>query len=414
MGLMAMLPTLSLYIEERFGIHDEAELQSWSGIVFGSAPLAAAIIGPVWGGLGDRVGRKPMVLRAMLAVGIVTALMPLAPTPMALTGLRVLQGLLAGYIAPAMALVSASARPESQGRVISLMQLALALGMVCGPLVGAEVSVRYGREAIFWVCSGLALTASLVAWLFVREDRSELTQRAAGVSVLGDLIQQTRVMLSNRVFVALLGLVFLMRFGQNMIEPFLALFVRELEPLASLADADPEFAVDRTTALAFAVLAVAQVLVTPIWGRLADRLGPLFCLAISALCLGGILVVMATVLTALELLVWRGASAVFMAGTMTLAYAAATKRVDPSRRSMAFAMVQSCTQFGLSLGPILGGWLVAGWLGADGDDGSSGLRPLFWIAGGASMLAGIGMFVLRLRPSGNLDRPVSPIPDERA
>ena len=92
MGLMAVIPMLPLYIEERFGLTDPQAVRTWTGIIYGAAPLTAALFGPIWGALGDRVGRKPMVLRAAFAVAVAMALMPLAPTPGWLAGLRVLQG----------------------------------------------------------------------------------------------------------------------------------------------------------------------------------------------------------------------------------------------------------------------------------------------------------------------------------
>ena len=78
MGLMAFLPTLSLYVRERFGIVDAKELAFWAGIIYGAAPFSAAIAGPIWGALGDRVGKKPMAIRANLAIAITTGLMPFA------------------------------------------------------------------------------------------------------------------------------------------------------------------------------------------------------------------------------------------------------------------------------------------------------------------------------------------------
>ena len=426
MGLMAVLPTLPLYIEERFGIEDPAELRWRSAIVFGIAPFTAALVGPLWGGLGDRVGRKPMVVRAMGAIALVTAWMPFARTTTELTGLRLLQGAFAGYIAPAMALVSSSVPEERQGRAIARMQLALALGTLAGPAIGAEVARAFGRGSVFFMCSGLAAVATGIAWRFTREDRSGLEPRAAGTSWVRDLVGQSLGMLGNRVFVALLVLVFLLRFGQNMVEPFVALFVRGLGPLSWVGGEDLQGATDRTTAVAFGVLAVAQVLVTPLWGRLADRAGPLLCLAVAALALAGVLAATSWVESPPAFLAWRGCAALFMAGTMTLAYAAATKRVQPARRGIAFSMVQSFTQLGLSLGPLCGAvWVAAGPAGsglAIGEEPSIGdaaalepLRELFRLAAASTVLAGLGMLWLRLSKRARFEtQAVTPVPDEKA
>src|SRR5256885_3845419 len=120
MGLLAMLPTLTLYVEERFHIDNAHELARWSGAIYGIAPLTAGIAGPIWGALGDRVGKKPMAIRANLAIALTTALMPLAPTPLWLLLLRAVQRLFAGYAAPATALASAETPAQRHDHVILL------------------------------------------------------------------------------------------------------------------------------------------------------------------------------------------------------------------------------------------------------------------------------------------------------
>ncbi len=146
MGLMAFLPVLSLYVKERFGIEDPQRLAYWAGSIYGAAPLLAAVFGPLWGALGDRYGKKPMAIRANLAIAATTALMPLAPTPLVLLLMRALQGALAGYVAPAMALVSHDVPRERHGAVIARLQVAMAMGTLLGPLLGAEVAQWWGRS----------------------------------------------------------------------------------------------------------------------------------------------------------------------------------------------------------------------------------------------------------------------------
>lgn len=411
MGLMAVIPMLPLYIEERFELADPYLVRTWTGIIYGAGPFTAAVFGPLWGALGDRVGRKPMVIRATGAIAVVMALMPLAPTPATLAALRVLQGVFAGYVAPAMALVSAEVPRERQGRVISYLQVALALGLFLGPPLGAEIAAWTGRASVFWFTSLLAALAFLPVALLAR-DRPGRPHAGPAPGLIHDLVVSSRHLLQNRLFAGLLVVLFLVRCGQHMAEPYVALFVRDLGPLPIILKGarDLEHAVDRTTALAFVILAVGQVLCTPVWGRLADRVGPLLCLSVVSLCLSGILWGMSRVTTVQEFLALRCAAAVFMAATMTLAYAAASKRVVASRRSLAFAMVQSCIQLGLSLGPFAGG-VVAGVAGAA--DRGPDLRILFTLGAVCLLVAGLVMLVLRRIPAGRLPAPSPAIPDER-
>jgi MFS family permease len=398
MGLLAMLPTLTLYVEERFHIDNAHELARWSGAIYGIAPLTAGICGPIWGALGDRVGKKPMAIRANLAIALSALLMPLAPTPLWLLLLRAVQGLFAGYVAPAMALVSAETPAERQGHVIGMLQVGMAMGGFLGPQLGGEVAQAWGRSSLFWVTSALALLATLPL-LLARETRQP--RGPEDLSFVRELWSASRQMLRNKVFAGLLLLVLLMRLGQNMLEPFIALFVRELGPLPIIErwSGNHSLALERTWSLSFSVLAVTQFVFTPFWGRLSDRVGPLRCLAIVATALGVLLAATAMVDSIGQFVLLRTLAACFMAGSMTLAYAAASKRVVAARRTLAFSMVQSCMQFGFAFGPMAGSWLT----GIGGSVDRPNLRVLFAIAGGLCLCAGAGMVWLRRLPAGRAE-----------
>ncbi len=388
MGLMAFLPVLALYVQERFGIDDPAELAFWVGIIYGVAPLCAAFAGPLWGGLGDRIGKKPMAIRANLAIAATTALMPLAPTPVLLLCMRAIQGMFAGYVAPAMALASAEAPRAEHGLLIARLQVAMAAGSLFGPFVGALATHVAGRESLFWITSALSALSAL--WLRLRANETRVAQPRP--TFLREFLLSSRQVMANRVFAWLLLLVLVLRLGQNMLEPFVVLFVRELGAPSWLAvvQATPELAIDLTAGIAFAVLAVAQMLFTTSWGRLADRFGPLRCLAALGIVLSGLLVATAAVATIDQFLVLRAIAASVMAGSMALAYAAASKRVDDEHRTLAFSMVQSCMQLGFALGPMLGAWFAV----SGGGEPANYRRP-FVAAGVLCFAAGVGMLLLR-------------------
>lgn len=388
MGLMAFLPVLALYVQERFGIDDPAELAFWVGIIYGVAPLCAAFAGPLWGGLGDRIGKKPMAIRANLAIAATTALMPLAPTPVLLLIMRATQGMFAGYVAPAMALASADAPRAEHGLLIARLQVAMAAGALFGPFVGALATYVAGRESLFWLTSALSALSAL--WLRLRASEARVPQ--ARPTFLREFLQSSRDVMTNQVFAWLLLLVLLLRLGQNMLEPFVVLFVRELGPPSWLSPLQPtpELAVDLTAGIAFAVLAVAQMLFTTSWGRLADRFGPLRCLGALGMVLSGLLLATAAVATIDQFLLLRTLAACVMAGSMALAYAAASKRVDDRHRTLAFSLVQSCMQLGFALGPMLGAWVAVSGAGEHAN-----YRRPFVAAGMLCLAAGVGMLLLR-------------------
>ena len=387
MGLMAFLPVLALYVQERFGIHDGPELAFWSGAIYAMAPLCAAVAGPFWGGLGDRVGKKPMAIRANLAIAATTALMPFAPTPAVLLVMRAVQGVFAGYVAPAMALASQHAPRSEHGLLIARLQVAMAAGSFLGPFVGSVATLFWGRSSLFWLTSALSALAALRLHLCA----TEVPPPPGASTFLRTFARSSIELLGNRVFAWLLLLVLVLRFGQNMLEPFVSLFVRELGPQQWLASwsSTPAFALDLTVGASFGVLAVTQVAFTTSWGRLADRFGPLRCLAVIGLTLGALLFATAHVATIDGFLLLRTGAAAVMAGSMTLAYAAASKRVADEHRTLAFSMIQSCMQLGFSGGPMLGAWIAVV------DDVRVDFRRPFVAAAALCFAAGIGMLLLR-------------------
>ena len=68
-GMSMVVPFLPFYIRE-LGITDFDELEYWSGIVFSGPFILSFMLTPVWGALGDRFGKKTMVLRAIFGLAI--------------------------------------------------------------------------------------------------------------------------------------------------------------------------------------------------------------------------------------------------------------------------------------------------------------------------------------------------------
>jgi MFS family permease len=264
----------------------------------------------------------------------------------------------------------------------------MATGTFLGPYLGAEASHWFGRASVFWITSALSLLGALQLHLFAFEERP-LASGPHG-SFATELWQASLALVRQRVFGWLLVLLLLLRLGQNMLEPFVVVFVGQLGPLPLLVDwsATRELAIDRTVAIAMGLLAIGQWLCTPLWGRGADRYGPLRCLALLALGLAALFAAMTTVATTGQFLLLRCVFACLMAGSMTLGYAAASKRVADRHRTLAFAMVQSCIQLGLALGPNLGAFAASGEAGVV-------FPRLFACAAVLCGAAGVGMLVLR-------------------
>ena len=77
MANSVLTPIMPLFLPE-LGVRTESGIDIWAGILSGVTSFVAAFASPLWGSLADRHGRKLMLLRSSLAIGLFTALMGVA------------------------------------------------------------------------------------------------------------------------------------------------------------------------------------------------------------------------------------------------------------------------------------------------------------------------------------------------
>ena len=95
-AMTLILPFLPVYIGQ-LGVSGHAAIVQWSGIAYAATFVTAGLVAPLWGMLGDRYGRKPMLVRASLGMAITMLLMGLASDIWQFIGLRLLAGIAGGY-----------------------------------------------------------------------------------------------------------------------------------------------------------------------------------------------------------------------------------------------------------------------------------------------------------------------------
>jgi DHA1 family multidrug resistance protein-like MFS transporter len=143
LGMSMFLPFLPLYVRE-LGVTELAKVEAVSGLLFAAPFFAATVATPVWGFLGDRHGRKLMVVRASFGLALATLLMGFARTIPQLLVLRVAQGAVSGFIAAALALMASAAPRERMGYALGTLQTAIPTGTILGPLIGGALADLIG------------------------------------------------------------------------------------------------------------------------------------------------------------------------------------------------------------------------------------------------------------------------------
>jgi MFS family permease len=162
----------------------------------------------------------------------------------------------------------------------------------------------------------------LLTTLRVREDRATLKDGKGG-GPKGRLLDGFRLVARSRVLALFLLAMCIGRLGIALVEPQLAIFVREeLGPLSLIVRESQEDAIDRTIALLSTVLAIGVLFTGATWSRLGDRLRPVRVLSAAGLVIGCSLLAMSLVETSAGLLSLRAVYAIGFAGLLPLSYAA--------------------------------------------------------------------------------------------
>ncbi|MDQ5988475.1 MAG: MFS transporter [Syntrophus sp. SKADARSKE-3] len=355
-GLTMVTPFLPFYIRE-LGVTGSDEVNLWSGIIFAAPFLLSSLMQPIWGVLGDRHGHKPMVVRAMLGLGLANALMSFSGNIYQLLVLRLFQGFLSGFFAPSMALVASGTPRENTGFALGMLQSAFVSGMVVGPFIGG-ILVHFSGYRSNFLFTGLCcfMGAQIVIW-FVQETFVPLKNK----SNYTDLKKNIRSVFMHSELRTLFIIMLMVQASIHSVSPFLSLYVEFL-------DFSQEY-VDMMTGLVFGIAGITSTIASPMWGKKVDEIGFSKVLRIS---LAGILIFMlpqAFVTSAYQLIFLRAGLGIFIAGAVPAINAFVQRSTNEGRQGGIHGIFQSGFLFGSMAGPLLGGFLSAAF----------GLRAIFVI-----------------------------------
>ena len=148
-GFSMAIPFIPFYMRDRYLLTDgDVKTNVMYFSVAGS--LALFLSFPLWGMVGDRMGRRLMLLRAMFCSGILYASFMFAPTVGILILLRFVTGFFSGTVSPAQALVVTTTPDEHHGFALGMLSSSVWGGNVLGLILGGLV-VKYGAYNAFWL-----------------------------------------------------------------------------------------------------------------------------------------------------------------------------------------------------------------------------------------------------------------------
>ena len=215
MGMSMIVPFLPFFIRE-LGVRDEASVARWSGIIFSGPFIVSFFITPIWGTLGDRFGRKLIMVRAIFGLGVAQFLTGLSQNVYQLFIFRIIQGAISGFIPSALAFISAETPYEKKGYAIGTLQTATSSGQLLGPLFGGVLADLIGYRHIFYLTGVLCFVSGFL--LIFGAVESKKNNLKSG-NELKNLIENYHFAFKNKSISIALVLIFLSQVTVMIVQP---------------------------------------------------------------------------------------------------------------------------------------------------------------------------------------------------
>ncbi|MFD2058939.1 MFS transporter [Mesorhizobium calcicola] len=343
-AMTLLLPFLPLYIEQ-LGAQGHTAIVQWSGLAFGATFFAAALVAPLWGRLGDRYGRKVMLVRASLGMAICMSLTGMVQTVWQLVLLRLLIGFAGGYSSGSTILVAMQTPKERSGWALGLLSAGITGGALVGPLVGGALPPLIGIRATFLLSGGVIFLAFLATTFLIKEaPRPTTTDAASKQKPKGGWAQIP----DKRPVIAMLATGMLLSFATMSIEPIITVYVQQL--------IEDQSRVTLISGVVMSAAALGAILSASRLGKLADRIGHwnviIGALAVSAL----LLIPQAFVAQSWQLIGLRFLMGLALGGLLPCITSVIRHNVPDGVGGNVLGLSISAQYVGQVAGPLLGGF----------------------------------------------------------
>ena len=269
-----VMPFIPIYIEQLGAPQNKIEF--YSGLSISVTALSGAIFSPIWGNLADRRGRKLMMLRAAAGMTITMGSLAFVPNVFWLLVIRFFNGVLAGYIPNATAMIASQAPREKNGWALGTLATGAVAGNLIGPSMGGFLAETVGIQNVFLVTGAILLANTLMTLFFVKEDFQPIAKK--------NMVSTKEVFKSVKKPSILIGLfitTLILQIGITSISPILTLYIRDLG-----GEMDNILFI---SGLIVSVAGVSTFISSPILGKIGDKVGNqrvLFCgLIFSLICI---------------------------------------------------------------------------------------------------------------------------------
>lgn len=333
-----VVPFMPIFVEQ-LGV-EPSQVTFYSGLAISVSAISAACVSPLWGILADRYGRKPMMIRAGLAMTITMGGLAFVPNVFWLLFLRFLNGVFTGFVPNATALIASQVPKDKSGYALGTLSSGVVAGTLTGPFVGGMIAEVFGIRNVFLMVGGFLFLAAILTIFFIKEDFHPTSK--------GKAIQTKDLFTSVKYPYLLFNLFatsFVIQVAAQSIGPILALYVRDLGQKENLLF---------VSGLIVSSMGLSSMMSSGVMGRLGDKVGNHRLLIVAQAYSALIYLLCANASTPLELGVYRF---LFGLGTGALVpgiNALLSKMTPKAGISRVFAFNQVFFYLGGVIGPLAG------------------------------------------------------------
>ena len=345
-SISLVVPFMPIFVEQ-LGIEGD-QVAFYAGLAISVSAVSAALVSPIWGILADKYGRKPMMIRAGLAMTITMGGLAFVPNIYWLLFLRLLNGVFTGFVPNATALIASQVPKDKSGAALGTLSTGVVAGTLMGPFVGGLVAEIFGIRNVFLLVGAFLFLAAILTILFIKEDfRPVAKEKAIPTKELFSSIKHSHLLIN------LFLTSFVIQFSAQSIGPILALYVRDLGQTENLLF---------VSGLIVSSMGFSSMMSAGILGKLGDKVGNHRLLVAAQIYSVIIYLLCAHATSPLQLGLYRF---LFGLGTGALipgVNALLSKMTPKSGISRIFAFNQVFFYLGGVIGPMAGS-AVAGYLG---------------------------------------------------
>src|SRR5690625_981067 len=260
-SMTMVLPFISLYIET-FGNFSPSYVESWSGWIFGITFVTAFLFSPIWGRIGDKYGRKNILILSATGLAASVLLMGFAKSVEQLFFLRLFMGVFTGFIPMSQALIATQTPEKIAGRTLGTLQTGNITGMLLGPLFGGIIADAIGYSATFKLISITIFLSALIVLFGIKEMQMKITVKGEKSSYsTKEVIMH---ILRHPALLTVMLLSTVVQIAHFSIQPILPLYVAEINGVENIAF---------YAGLVFSVAGLGNLFFARRWGALGDKYG---------------------------------------------------------------------------------------------------------------------------------------------